>query len=72
MNAKLDLGVGFFQIVTDFKTKNTDVFVFLSSPDKTYPQREGDSAESVAVLGSMFLGVQQLTLTVSQAVLMNL
>lgn len=48
------------------------VFVFFSSPDKTYPQREGDSAESVAVLGSMFLGVQQLTLTVSQAVLMNL
>lgn len=51
---------------------NTDVSVFFSSPDKTYPQREGDSAESVAVLGSMFLGVQQLTLTVSQAVLIYL
>lgn len=53
---------------------NTNVFVFLlfSSPDKTYPKREGDSAESVAILSSMFLGVQQLTLTVSQAVLMYL
>lgn len=61
--------MGFFQ---DFKMMNTDVSVFLSSPDKAYPQREGDSAESVAVLGSMFLGVQQLTLTVSQAVLIYL
>lgn len=51
---------------------NTDVSVFFSSPDKAYPQREGDSAESVAILGSMFLGVQQLTLTVSQAVLIYL
>lgn len=64
--------MGFFQTVTHFKMMNTDVFVLFFSPDKTYPQREGDSAESVAVLGSMFLGVQQLTLTVSQAVLMNL
>lgn len=51
---------------------NTNISVFLFSPDKTYPKREGDSAENVAILGSMFLGVQQLTLTVSQAVLMYL
>lgn len=70
MNAKLDLGWVFFR--THFKMMNTDVSVYFSSPDKTYPQREGDSAESVAVLGSMFLGVQQLTLTVSQAVLIYL
>lgn len=63
---------GFFSDCDSFEGYEYHVFVFFFSPDKTYPQREGDSAESVAVLGSMFLGVQQLTLTVSQAVLMNL
>lgn len=33
---------------------------FFSPLDKTYPEREGDSAESVAILNSMFLGVYLL------------
>lgn len=56
---KAERGLGvYLQIVTHFRMMNTNVFLLFFSPDKTYPKREGDSAESVAVLSSMFLGVR--------------